>query len=39
AIRLFTMHNLMFYLKLMADIRRAISSGTFTDILQSYAAL
>lgn len=36
AIRLFTMHNLKFYLNLMAKIREAIITNTFDDLLRLY---
>ena len=38
AIRLFTLHNLKFYLGLMTKIRETITSGTFTEFRSQYGA-
>ncbi len=37
AIRLFSLHNLKFYLDLMKNIRQAIINDTFTQLRQQYA--
>ncbi len=36
ALRLLTMHNLRFYLNLMAEIRRAIEFGSFAEMVENY---
>lgn len=39
ALRLFTLHNLTYYLKLMSDIRRAIKNNTFGELLAHHQNL
>lgn len=39
SLRLLTLHNLTYYLKLMSDIRAAIESSTFSDLLAHHRQL